>query len=312
VALLAAESDAGREQIAFVNAFGAYYDATELLRAVASHTVLVDGRLIPWEPSELTVWVFMRQIIASLPDERDRDILTRAFLDKQPEAQAELEQLSPDGRLVVELFRQPSHERVDQIIAALPPATRERLRSISPSQRIDRLRAALYLMHDRSDSYIPFTHSRQLVAAAPPGTVRTYTEFDLFAHVMPDRPLEGLDFAREVLKLYRHAWLFCQEFLWGLGVESWGVGMVRGTVCALSAAESREISPSPNSQPPTPYNGGVCATWWRSSWPAGRASGCRSCRRNGRSRPCRSLGSTASSISRSPTASIRASTTWPF
>jgi hypothetical protein len=30
---------------------------------------------------------------------------------------------------------------------------------------------------------------------------------------MPDRPLQPLDFAREVLKLYHHAWLLCLEFL---------------------------------------------------------------------------------------------------
>ena len=213
MALLAAESDGGRGQIAFVNAFGAYYDATELLRAVASHTIVVDGQGAPWEPSELTVWVFMRQVIASLPDERDREILARAFLDGQPEAQAELDQLSMDGRLVVELFRQPPPQRVDEIVATLPASTRERLRAISPSEGIDRLTADLYLMHDRSDSYIPFTHSRRLANAAPPGALRAYTEFDLFAHVMPDRPIGGFDFVREVFKLYRHAWLFCQEFL---------------------------------------------------------------------------------------------------
>ena len=213
MALLAAESEHGRGQIAFVNAFGAYDDATDLLRSVASHTIVVDGRRIPWEPAELTVWVFMRQIIATLPDERDRDVLGRAFLDKQPEALDELDRLTPDGRLVVELFRQPTPERVDELVAALPAASRERLRDISPAPALDRLTARLYLMHDHSDSYIPFTHSRRLAADAPPGTLRAHTEFDLFAHVMPDRPLGGLDFAREVLKLYRHAWLFCQEFL---------------------------------------------------------------------------------------------------
>lgn len=213
MALLTAESERGRGQVRFVNAFGAYDDATDLLRSVASHTIVVDGQRVPWEPADLTIWVFMRQLIATLPDERDRDVLGRAFLDKQPEAQAELDQLSPDGRRIVELFQQPSPERVDELVAALPPASRDRLRDISPAGGLDRLTANLYLMHDRSDSYIPFTSSRRLAAEAPPGVLRAYTEFDLFAHVMPDRPLGGLDFARELLKLYRQAWLLCLEFL---------------------------------------------------------------------------------------------------
>ena len=97
---------------------------------------------------------------------------------------------------------QDFHERIGQ-----------RLDGISPSHNLSALRADLYLMHDRSDSYIPFTESRRLAANAPPGTLRSFGEFDLFAHVMPDRPLEGPIFAREVLKLYLHAWGLCQEFL---------------------------------------------------------------------------------------------------
>jgi hypothetical protein len=68
-------------------------------------------------------------------------------------------------------------------------------------------------MHDYSDRYIPYVESRKLAADAPGETLRVYNEFDLFAHVTPDRPLEGPTFVREVVKLYRHAWLFCQEFL---------------------------------------------------------------------------------------------------
>lgn len=213
LALLAAEDPRGREQIAFVNAFGAYFDARDLLRAVASHTITVDGQAVPWEPSELTVWVFTKQVIAALPDERDRELLRRVFLDRDPTARAALAELGPDGRLVAELFQQPTPERVDAIIEALPASVRARLDGISPSRGLAHLRADLYLMHDRDDRYIPFVASRKLAASAPPGTLRAYSEFDLFAHVMPDRPLEGPVFVREVLKLYRHAWLVCQEFL---------------------------------------------------------------------------------------------------
>lgn len=213
LALLAAEDPRGADAIAFVNAFGAYFDARSLLRAVASHEIVVDGRAVPWEPSELTVWVFTKQVIEALPDERDRELLRRAFLDRDPAAREALDQLSPDGRLVAELFQRPTPERVDQIVDALPPNVHAYLDGISPSRGMAGLRARIYLMHDRADQYIPFVDSRRLAAQTPPGRLRAYSEFDLFAHVMPDRPLEGPVFAREVVKLYRHAWLVCQEFL---------------------------------------------------------------------------------------------------
>ena len=213
VALLTATDERGRQQVAFVNAFGSYYDATELLSDVASHTILVDGQTQPWEPADLTIWVFSKQVIAALPDEHDRDVLSRAFLDKQAEALAELDTLSSDGRLVLELLEGVSRERAEAILAVLPPSVGAKLASISPSQRLDLLQAHLYVMHDRADSYIPYTESRHLAAAAPPGTLQAYEEFDLFAHVMPDRPLDAPIFVRELLKLYRQAWRMCLEFL---------------------------------------------------------------------------------------------------
>src|SRR4029079_1563024 len=103
--------------------------------------------------------------------------------------------------------------RVEAILAALPSSVLAKLASISPSQRLALLQAHLYLMHDRADSYIPFSESRQLATNAPPGTLQAYEEFDLFAHVMPDRPLDAPVFARELIKLYHHAWRMCLEFL---------------------------------------------------------------------------------------------------
>ena len=167
----------------------------------------------PWQPSDLAVWVFSKQIIAALPDDGDQAILSRLELDHDPTAADDLDRLTPDGRLVQQLFAQPSRARIDEILAVLPPSVPERLRAISPSTNVDRLRTALFVMHDRSDVYIPFTESRHLVATAPPGTLRAYTEFDLFSHVMPDRPLGGLDFLRELAKLYWHAYRFCLELL---------------------------------------------------------------------------------------------------
>src|SRR5919198_625336 len=48
--LLAAETELGRQQIAFVNIFGAYYDAGDLLRQVAEDRIEADGGSEDWEP----------------------------------------------------------------------------------------------------------------------------------------------------------------------------------------------------------------------------------------------------------------------
>ena len=213
IVLLAAETDAGRDELAFINIFGAYYDAHELLREVATQSIEADGEVIPWEPDQVTRYAVAKQVVMSVSDPVDRDILGRALLDNDPTALDQQNQLTAEGRLVLELFERPTAERVDEILAALPAATRERLAAISPSTRIDRLKANLYVMHDRSDHFIPFIQSRELVAAAPRGTVRSFAEFELFGHVMPNRQVDPPTFVKEVAKLLLLADQLGGEFL---------------------------------------------------------------------------------------------------
>jgi hypothetical protein len=59
-------------------------------------------------------------------------------------------------------------------------------------------------MHDTDDPFIPFTESRMLVAQAPPGLVQRYTEFSIFAHVIPDRPVPWQTFLPDVWRLFWH------------------------------------------------------------------------------------------------------------
>jgi acetyl esterase/lipase len=211
IVLLAAETDIGRDEIAFANIFGAYFDAGQLLREVASHEIDVDGQAVPWHADPVTVFAVNKKVIESLADPVDRELLSHAFLDELPETAVDPDRLSPEGRLVLELLEHPTAERVDAILAELPPATREHLAGISPSRAVSQLRTRLFVMHDRSDTFVPFTHSRELAARAPAETVRSYVEFDLFGHVMPNRQLDAPTFAGELVKLFRQAWLLGRE-----------------------------------------------------------------------------------------------------
>jgi acetyl esterase/lipase len=213
LALLAATDEAAGDQLAFVHLTGSYYDAAQLLREVAGRQIEVEGQRVAWEPDQITRYTLARQVIGPLPDGPDREILWRTVLDQQPLAPGELERLSPEGRLMLELCTLPAPERVDEILAGLPASSRERLAAISPSRRIAGLKTRLYLLHDRSDSFIPFTQSRRLAAEAPPGTVQLTTESDLFKHVTPNTEAHPAVFARSLPPFLRHAWTVGGEFL---------------------------------------------------------------------------------------------------
>ena len=102
---------------------------------------------------------------------------------------------------------------VDRILAALPERTGASLAAISPSTRVQRLKAHLFIMHGVADRHIPITESRQLAAQVGPGVLHRYSEFRLFEHVRIDQDLTGPALIVDVLKLYRHLWLLAQEFL---------------------------------------------------------------------------------------------------
>src|SRR4029078_7839735 len=106
-----------------------------------------------------------------------------------------------------------SRERARELIGHLSPAVREELARISPSTYLSQLRAHLYLMHDVDDPFIPFTESRDLASHAPPGVVVRFTEFSIFAHVIPDRPVPLETFLPDLWRLYWHVHAVLLEVL---------------------------------------------------------------------------------------------------
>ena len=57
-------------------------------------------------------------------------------------------------------------------------------------------------MHDVDDSFIPFTESRALAKAAP--SISRFTEFEIFAHVIPERPVPWQTFLPDLWRLFWH------------------------------------------------------------------------------------------------------------
>jgi dienelactone hydrolase len=185
ISLVAAAQPDMRDRIRFVNSFGSYDDATTLLVDVASHTIDADGQIREWVPEERTV-----------------DVVDNALIDAN---------VTDADRL--ELLAGTTRERATQITHGFSDDTRARLAAVSPSNVLNQIDADLYLMHDTDDPFIPFTESRQLVAQAPPELVKRYTEFSIFAHVIPDRPVPLQTFLPDVSRLFWHVQAVLLEVL---------------------------------------------------------------------------------------------------
>jgi dienelactone hydrolase len=171
-----------RDRIRFVNSFGSYADASSLIVDVASHSLDPNT---PWQPEQRTIEVVSNALTDAGVSDADR----------------------------TELLSQPSRERAAEIDRGFSLEVRDRLARVSPSSVIGQIHARLYLMHDLDDPFIPYTQSRSLVAVAPPGRVTRYTEFSIFAHVIPDKPVPIQTFFPDLWRLFWHVHAVLLELL---------------------------------------------------------------------------------------------------
>ena len=180
-ALVAAADPGIAADIAFVNAFGGYYDTADLLVQIAANRAIENGGEIPWEVDRLTRQVFDNMLI--------------------PESDSPAAQSLLEGTGSIADAREK--------YAALPEAFRADVDSISPSHHIELWspNAVMRVMHDQGDPLIPVGESRRMVHALQqhrPDVPVYYTETDIFRHVRPDAETDLKSMLRGALQLYRH------------------------------------------------------------------------------------------------------------
>jgi hypothetical protein len=202
--LIAASDSRIAERVSYVNAFSVYADPLDVLRAVLTSSMPLSTGRSPWTPSDLTREVFLQEAIGTLPGQRNRALLTRELLETTPLTTQEVESLSDLGAQLRELLHATDPNRVDSLIAALPAEITEPFRRLSPAAAVAGLRATTFLMHDQNDTYLPVSGARQLAELLPAQASPRYTEFRLFAHVVPGGLDDPWQFAREMVKLFGH------------------------------------------------------------------------------------------------------------
>jgi pimeloyl-ACP methyl ester carboxylesterase len=147
------------------------------------------------------------QLIDRLEDSGDRDVLWRAFVGQENVSSADLASLTPAGRHAYEFLANRDPARVPELIERLPPAFLDDMRALSPSLRLDSIQAEIFILHDRSDHYIPYVESRRLRDRLAGHPKLHYTELTVFEHVEP-RSQKGalalfLDGSRLYFRLYQ-------------------------------------------------------------------------------------------------------------
>ena len=72
------------------------------------------------------------------------------------------------------------------------------LNRYSPKEYVENFKAKIFILHDKSDTLVPYVESVKLNQALPKSQIGGYLLIDLFEHVQPNRPIN----IGELVKLY--------------------------------------------------------------------------------------------------------------
>ncbi len=171
-----------RDQVAFIAMFGSYFNATSLLRAIGQRALT--GHVQPWQPNPFPLQVLANVISGTLPPSEGVRLQSAFTPGGKPLTAKDLAQLSPSTAAAYHLLAGDEPGQVDANLAALPAQVHALFDELSVNRVIDQIRAPIYLLHDRSDTSVPFTESRAFAAAlARIHHPYDLAEFGIFEHV---------------------------------------------------------------------------------------------------------------------------------
>jgi acetyl esterase/lipase len=223
LALVAAADPRIADDVDHVVSFGGYFDALTTLGAIGTDHIQYKDVDEKWAPSYHAHRVAALQTINRLADPRERDLLTHAFvdpyydaadyntghghIDERPLSPEELAGLSPVALSAYKFLANRDPGAVADLIRNLPPAAVSDLDYLSPKTSIARVKAELFILHDRGDPVVPYTESRRLKDAIGNRPNAHFDELRLFEHVKPKLNQEpdiiALDSTRLLFRLYQ-------------------------------------------------------------------------------------------------------------
>ena len=214
IALVSASDPRISQDVEFFASLGTYYDLVDLVSAITTKSIQYEGRSEPWEPWLKSVRVLYNSVISYVPDAGDRDILTRIFVDEDDGANALVGRLSPEARDIYDALQNKDVERILAFWGEVSPQDIATLRDVSPSSAVAALDTDLFIMHDRSDPFIPYVESRRLRdATADNGHQVYFAEFDFLNHVELKSPSNPISFLADLVKLIFYVWLLMLKVL---------------------------------------------------------------------------------------------------
>ncbi len=201
-ALIAASDPLISNDVQFVNAFGPYFDMKELAISIISETSEDNHGIQYWQPDKLSKKVLATHLTDKISNE-EANIITNWFTNNRTN-NIDKTLLTENGQRIHNLLGQKSRHGASSAFETLPAHNKSQLHQLSPSSHIADIKASILIMHDRNDSLVPVSHSRQLFEALDGKTNVLFTEYgSIFDHVSPSLN-SGTNTITEMFRLAKH------------------------------------------------------------------------------------------------------------
>ena len=210
---VAAQDSRINDHVKFLNFFGGYFNAIDLVKSVVTETRFYSDVHSDWRPNELAVKIIRGHLIETIPNVKERELFTSVFLDSLDSTDIDYASLSEHARVVYKLMANPSINEIDAILHMLPEESLSYLAQISPLTKIDKLKARVLIMHDAQDYMIPSEESKRFRDMLTGDRNSYYTEFSMLNHMDPTGKLTPLQYVQEGFKLYLHLYHVIEELV---------------------------------------------------------------------------------------------------
>lgn len=171
-AMVAAANNQIAQKVHSLFFFGGYWDIYEYLINVASKSQVVNNQVIGWTPAEGAT----DHIIQILNNRNAQGSLGKIFEAK-------------------------NRQQAQNLLKLAKPEEIESLKKYSPKEIISHYQTPTFILHEKSDKFVPYSHSLELQLNLSPNLQKSFLLVNLFEHVQPQKGT-SLQTFRELAKLW--------------------------------------------------------------------------------------------------------------
>ena len=199
--IIAAENEKISDKVAFISAISPYFDLRQTTEAVTIKQALDENELLePWEPAKLSIETVQKGFINYVSNEQERQLLKEFFLENKEISEEKIANFSTQTKAIYNLLTNVDWQKRDEVWSNLSPDLRDFLNQLSPSTNIANLKAKLFVLNDKKDTFVPRIEGVKLAKSLPKEQI-FFVEVDSFEHVNPKTKLPRLVIMRQLWQL---------------------------------------------------------------------------------------------------------------